>query len=372
MTMRATPLLSKSSNSSPAFTLKIWHILVIVSLCIQIYAFGRNPPYLGCPDVGLTASEQEAVPASIPNLVLSKQPVRQERQILEKAPQRASERNVTAPAQRASRSGQRVVAGGGGEAEAELGGAGGAGAGARGPVLWDRCRVEHVGGRAKDGYGAWSLCGDHVHVGGVVYSFGIGGDVSFDNAMVDKGLKVYGFDPTVTPEKVRALFREHHGREQPPGFDFKQLGLGASDGVAAFLRSRNPKIQSMTALGAGDVTANYKDSGFQAAVLRLRTFLCMHGHAWLDVLKMDVEGVEMDVCAPGDGAAGDYFGPGGALPADQVLIEFHERMIKGGNARKGACIRALKAQGFVLVHISPNKQELSFARMAKGAEVVLQ
>lgn len=231
------------------------------------------------------------------------------------------------------------------------------------PPISDSCRLQLIGGRASDNYGAWTLCGDRLKEGGgIVYSFGIGGDVSFDNHLVEMGHTVYAFDPTIDTVKVKANFKLHNKDEIPDRFKFMQLGLSGTDGVVTFFQSRNPKIQSKTAVALGDLKVNYRDGGFQAAVLRFRTFLCMNEHRWIDVLKMDVEGVEMDVCLSEDFRTKP-------IPADQILIEFHERMMKDGASRKAECIKVLKGKGYKVVHMSANRQEIAFARMGKFSTV---
>eukprot|EP00897_Mesotaenium_endlicherianum_P002812 jgi/Mesen1/2559/ME000162S01683 len=402
--------LTKPNRSS---AIKAWHVLVVLTLGVQLFIFERHsgrallPTILGSArdltDVFSGDSSAEGAPVG----KMEESPMRQERRLAatKEANEKGGNGALNGQGEEQGQRGRGEFEGGEGrypnedqnqgqvrpqqqlanlvqkpdqvQAGQEGAGEGGArddsssaqpgGEGAeeaeRTRAFYSSCTIEQVGGRLKDNYGAWSLCGDRLRPGGIVYSFGIGNDVSFDHAMVvDKGQQVFGFDPTVTPERVAELFRDNHARAAPlPGFAFQQLGLGAADGSVSFLRSRNPRVQSMTALGAGEITANYKESGFQAAVLRLRTFMCMHGHAWVDVLKMDVEGVEMDVCG---GEGGDWARPHLDIPADQVLIEFHERMLRDGIKKKGKCVRTLLAKGFRLVYTSPNKQELTFARMA--------
>lgn len=58
------------------------------------------------------------------------------------------------------------------------------------------CTLRMYGGRAaksgKEKYGGWTLCSEGVRKGAVVYSFGIGSDVSFDYAVLRRGAKVRG------------------------------------------------------------------------------------------------------------------------------------------------------------------------------------
>ncbi|CAI5959522.1 unnamed protein product [Closterium sp. NIES-64] len=163
-------------------------------------------------------------------------------------------------------------------------------------VVHETCKLEKLGGRKKDGYGAWMLCTNHLRPGGIVYSFGIGGDVSFDNEMVNRGYKVFGFDPTVTPDHVSSLFKNNHERDQPSAFQFCQVGIGAVDGIITFFSPKNPRLKSMTAVKHEELSKRYESRGMPAPVMRLPTFMCSNGHGFIDVLKIDVEGVEFDIC----------------------------------------------------------------------------
>lgn len=229
-------------------------------------------------------------------------------------------------------------------------------------VFHSHCQLEKVGGRGGDDYGAWSLCTNHMRPGGVVYSFGIGADVSFDNGMVDRGHKVFGFDPTIPPARVSHLFLTHHNRTQPAAFQFRQLGLAGTDAVVSFLHSKNPRVQSMTAVNPERLSGRFEARGMPAPVLRLPTFLCSNGHGFVDVLKMDVEGVEFDVCDA-------WLRSRRPLPFGQILIEFHDRMVRDAKARKGACLRALARHGFTEVYVSENMQEATYARVKGKGKV---
>ena len=58
---------------------------------------------------------------------------------------------------------------------------------------FNTCKLARLGGREKDGYGAWVACVNLVPTGGgLAYSFGVGGDVSYDNDLVERGLTVRG------------------------------------------------------------------------------------------------------------------------------------------------------------------------------------
>ena len=74
------------------------------------------------------------------------------------------------------------------------------------------CRVSKVGGRSADGYGAWFMCTDGLGPRSGVLSVGIGGDISFDLALVRR------FGAEVLPRLAagalaHVIDREFHGLE---------------------------------------------------------------------------------------------------------------------------------------------------------------
>lgn len=68
------------------------------------------------------------------------------------------------------------------------------------------CTLKMYGGRpaksGKEKYGGWTMCSEGVRKGAVVYSFGIGSDVSFDYAVLRRGAKVQGH---TGPEGAQSL-----------------------------------------------------------------------------------------------------------------------------------------------------------------------
>ncbi|CAI5477206.1 unnamed protein product [Closterium sp. Yama58-4] len=229
-------------------------------------------------------------------------------------------------------------------------------------VVHDTCKLEKLGGRKNDGYGAWTLCTNHLRPGGIVYSFGIGGDVSFDNEMVNRGYKVFGFDPTVTLDHVSNLFKNNHERDQPSAFQFCQVGIGAVDGIITFFSPKNPHLKSKTAVKHEELSKRYESRGMPAPVMRLPTFMCTNGHGFIDVLKIDVEGVEFDICD-------EWLRMDTPLPVGQVLLEFHDRLLKDGKLRKKACLEVMAREGFTEVYVSPGAGSSQGRETAQSASV---
>ena len=122
--------------------------------------------------------------------------------------------------------------------------------------------------------------------------------------------------------------------------------------------------QSMSAIHDPQFTARYVDSGsLMAPVLRLQTLMASLNHKYVDVVKMDVEGLELGVCAQIYSIAKKQ-----TVPFGQMLIEFHDRMFEKGRKRRGVCLRALASSNYTLVYKSDNEQELTFSRTTPHPE----
>ena len=74
-------------------------------------------------------------------------------------------------------------------------------------------------------YGAWSICPTGLGSDSIIYSVGIGTDISFDLALIERyGVTVHAFDPT--PRSIAWL----ETQSLPARFKWRQIGLAAYDG----------------------------------------------------------------------------------------------------------------------------------------------
>ena len=70
-------------------------------------------------------------------------------------------------------------------------------------------------------YGGFYVCPVFINENSIVYSFGIGEDISFDKALIDiHGCHVFGFDPT--PKSIDWI----KSQKLPENFNFYEYGLG--------------------------------------------------------------------------------------------------------------------------------------------------
>ena len=190
-------------------------------------------------------------------------------------------------------------------------------------------------------YGGWTVSPNRLRAGSVVYSFGVGEDVAFEQALIERhDVEVHAFDPT--PVSVAWV----ESRQWPRGFHFHAYGVAHYDGVARFNPPVNPK-NSYTMLER----ATTAHAAVEARVYRLPTILQMLGHARIDVLKLDIEGLEYAVI---DELLAE------SIAVDQLLVEFHHRWRSVGRAKTERAVDLLEQRGYRIFAISAAGWEYSF------------
>lgn len=194
----------------------------------------------------------------------------------------------------------------------------------------------------------WTFCPDQIDENSVIYSFGVGEDVSFDLELIKHyKLKVYGFDPS--PRSIEWVKKQKLDEK----FIFYPYGLAAKDGSISFSEPAESNIHSLkiteTAEGtAGDLKTH------QLPVHRLQTVVEMLGHDHINILKMDIEGAEYEVID-------DIINS--PVPISQVLIEFHHRFPYIGIGKTRKAISQLNAAGYKIFNVSASGEEISFIKV---------
>jgi FkbM family methyltransferase len=191
-------------------------------------------------------------------------------------------------------------------------------------------------------YGGWPLLAD-TKKGALIYSFGVGEDISFDLAAIDKlQCRVLGFDPT---PKSKAWL-EH--QEPPEGFEFYPIGIADHDGEAKFFAPANSGFVSFSS----NPNPSQKDAKtISAKVMRIETIIHELGEQEPDILKMDIEGFEYDVI---DSILS------GPLRPRQLLVEFHHDMYGLSKDHTYTAVDKLRAVGYKLYYVSPVGREYGF------------
>lgn len=201
-----------------------------------------------------------------------------------------------------------------------------------------KCAYERFG----SGYGGWDLVGELLDRDSVVYSFGVGEDVTFDIGLILRfGMEVHAFDPT--PKSVAWV----HGQALPVKFRLHEYGLADFDGDILFKPPENPRHVSHTILERPQTDAQ----AISLPVKKLSTIMQELGHERIDLLKMDIEGAEYCVI--------DDLGRSDIRPK-QLLVEFHHRFAAVGAQKSRDAITKLRTLGYGLFSVSATGEEYSF------------
>lgn len=193
--------------------------------------------------------------------------------------------------------------------------------------------------------GEWWVCPEGLGAESVVYSLGIGTDITFDLSLIQAyGLRVEAFDPT--PRAIEYV----SSQVLPSGYRWHAVGIGARDGRARFFPPENPNHVSHT-LVHREATGS---SAIEVEIRSLPTVLRELGHDRIDVLKMDIEGAEYEVL---DDVLGHR------LRVRQILVEFHHRFPEVGLDRTRRAVAALNAAGYRIFFSSESGEEYSFIRV---------
>ncbi len=194
-------------------------------------------------------------------------------------------------------------------------------------------------------YGGWTVKRDGLNRRSVVYSAGIGRDISFDRSLIGRyRLELHAFDPT--PTCLAWLKR----RGVPAGFHFHELGIGATDGTVRLAAPTPPLDYSFHTLPAEDGSDWRR---IECRIMRIGSIMRMLGHSTVDLLKLDIEGAEFEV-------VDDILAS--RLDIRQLLVEFHHRFTGDGYGRLRRAVSSLKDAGYTLFAVSPRGVEYSFSR----------
>lgn len=177
----------------------------------------------------------------------------------------------------------------------------------------------------------WAIEKGSISETSVVYSAGVGKDISFEKELVERfGCSVLLFDPSSTGRATMA-----QSENQNPKIDFEPIGLSDSDGTSFFEAPQKGEEGSYWKASAPSGSARSFHCSSLPTIMRVR------GHSHIDLLKLDIEGFEYgilrQICTQ-------------KLPIRQICVEFHHSLIPNVRRRQtvGAILR-LMAAGYRLI-----------------------
>lgn len=194
-------------------------------------------------------------------------------------------------------------------------------------------------------YGGFYIYEEMLNKDSIVYSFGIGEDISFDEAVIKKfGCSVFAFDPT--PKSIRWV----KNRENPKEFIFHSYGIDEQSGIVEFLLPKNDDYVSGSVVNQINVDEKKK---VQVPMKCLSDIVKELNHKRIDIVKIDIEGSEYSVIDSILSAP---------VEIDQILIEIHERFFQDGKEKTNKLFNTLHKHGYKLFGISDGMEELSFIK----------
>jgi FkbM family methyltransferase len=190
----------------------------------------------------------------------------------------------------------------------------------------------------------WTICPKLLNANSVVYSGGVGEDISFEHALVQRfGCKVVLCDPSPTGIKTMAL-----PQNQVPQIQFLPVGLAARSGTIKMAPPEPGEI-SWSAQTDGSATKEFPCTDLASLMER-------QGHKHIDLLKLDIEGCEYEVID-------DILR--GRIRVRQLCADFDYGYVRG--VRRSQAIRAmlkLALHGYRLVsHEAANHTFISKAAL---------
>lgn len=198
-----------------------------------------------------------------------------------------------------------------------------------------------------NGYGGFYIDPTIISDDAIIYSFGIGTDISFDLDIILKHphTRIFGFDPT--PKSIDWISHQ----TLPENFKFYPFGIGVKTEKVTFNLPKNKDFVS------GSIYNHHLVDHTNTVEVQLKSFQdIVHelGHTKIDVLKMDIEGSEYAVME-------DILNSG--ILITQILVETHERFFDNGKEKGEYLFKLMHDKNYKIFAISDTYQEISFIKV---------
>lgn len=183
-------------------------------------------------------------------------------------------------------------------------------------------------------YGTYVIFDDYLDENSVVYSLGIGMDASFDLNLMNKfNCKVYAYDPDKHAiDYVDSTLCLHN-----KNFKFFPYAISTDGGVKQFYEHEREGAND----GSGSFYRYGESTGMcDVACKTIKDVMSEFGHKHIDLLKMDIEGMEYEII--------DYLIEN-KIEVKQIAMELHGRFFDDCKEKNDKLIRQLDVGGFLPV-----------------------
>ncbi len=193
-------------------------------------------------------------------------------------------------------------------------------------------------------YGGFFIIPELLSEKSILYSIGIGKDISFDLKCLKKhALNIFAFDPT--PKSINFIKEQ----KLPLNFKFYEYGITANlSGVERFFMPENPNAVSGSLISHSETNAT---NFIEVNMLTFDDMAKLNKHNHIDVLKMDIEGAEYDVL---DSILQSE------VTIDQILVEFHDRLFDLKEYKSKNIVLKMIDFGYEIYGVSKSFEEISF------------
>lgn len=194
-------------------------------------------------------------------------------------------------------------------------------------------------------YGGFYLANNSINKGSIIYSIGIGEDVSFDLEIIEKyRCNVFAFDPT--PKSVNWVNKNVSNNN----FNFSPIGISKEKGSRLFYL---PKDNKHISGSLEKISTVNEEMAVELEFDTLKNQMIKNNHHKIDLLKMDIEGSEYDVI--------DFI-LDEKIEINQILVEFHPHLVQNGRKKTKSLIIKLESFGYKCFARSNSFLEYSFIK----------
>lgn len=180
---------------------------------------------------------------------------------------------------------------------------------------------------------SWHIKTGDLNNRSIVYSAGVGGDISFEKELVSRfQLEVELFDPSPIGIQTMQL-----NENRLPQIHFSPVGFAGSAGTIKF-SPEDPQVGSYTVARENDAVVEFQ-------CYDLSYLMKERKHVRIDLLKMDIEGFEYDVI--------DHLLQH-SIDVKQICVEFHHFMENIPQHKTTTAISNLKEAGYIVIYKTRN------------------
>lgn len=182
----------------------------------------------------------------------------------------------------------------------------------------------------------------------IVYSFGIGEDLSFSQGILDAfpQARVYAFDPT--PKAIH--YAEKHPLSRDSRFTFLPYGISDTCGKQTFYLPKNEDYVSGSMVQYDGVS---EEKQISVEMRTLGALMEQLGHQHIDILKLDIEGSEFQVIP-------QILESGCVVP--QLCVEQHFCFFPDGKEKMRALVKLLNQHGYYIAEMHKNSEGFLFVK----------